>query len=136
MICNNNFVSCNICSKILLKWAFLHSNVTSFKQMRYKVSEATTPREPLVMSARRDIEIGVDSLFAETLHQGFGAEILLRAAAQIEVMHLLVELIGTGKDSVVGRLHIESEDGSAEGAHVGELVQIGQDDVESLVSAP
>ena len=104
--------------------------------MRYKVSEATTPREPLVMSARRDIEIGVDSLFAETLHQGFGAEILLRAAAQIEVMHLLVELIGTGKDSVVGRLHIESEDGSAEGTHVREQVHVGENDVEGLVSAP
>ena len=55
---------------------------------------------------------------------------------QEEIMYLLVEFIGTGKYTVVALRHIESEDGSTESAHVGELVHIGEHYIESLMPAP
>ena len=51
-------------------------------------------------------------------------------------MYLLVERFGIGKDTAVGRLHIEPEDGAAERTHPGELVEVLQNDVECLVTAP
>ena len=51
-------------------------------------------------------------------------------------MDLLVELVGVGKHTIVGGLHVEAEDGTAEGTHPGELVEILKHDVECLVSTP
>ena len=51
-------------------------------------------------------------------------------------MNLLVEGGSISKDTIVGGLHVESEDGAAESAHPGKLVEVLQYDVEGLMTAP
>ena len=89
-----------------------------------------------MMSARRDIEIGLDACIAKTLHQGFRSEILLTATTQIEIMNLTVKLVGTGEDAVVCLAYVKAEDGTAEGTHVRELIHVAQNHVKRLVSSP
>ena len=101
-----------------------------------EIPEASTPRKPLMMGAGRDVEVGFDARITQRIDQSLSTEVLFRTATQVQVMHLFVELIGTGEDSVVGRLDIQTEDGSAEGTHVGELVHIGQHNIERLVTTP
>ena len=127
--CYKIFIKCNICNKY-------YTLNTLFEQVRQEIAETTAPSQPFVMGAWRDVKIGFDTTIAQALDQCFGAEILLRPTTQIEVVHLLVELIRTGEDSIIGGLYVKSEDGSAEGTHVGELVHVGQHHVESLVTTP
>ena len=82
---------------------------------------------------------GVYAQVVELLHRLGSAEHLVHtlcAAAHEEVVNLLVELLGIGEHAVVGCFHVETEDGPAEGAHVGELVKVGKHHVEGLVAAP
>lgn len=88
-----------------------------------------------MMRTGRDVEVGLDTIVTQTLDQSFRAEVLLAAAAEIQVMNPLVELVRSGKHPMVCRLHVQSEDGTAEGTHPCELIHVVQDKVEGLVSS-
>ena len=51
-------------------------------------------------------------------------------------MNLTVKLIGTGEDAVVCLAYVKTEDGTAEGSHVRELIHVAQNHVKCLVSSP
>ena len=84
----------------------------------------------------RHIEVGIDASIAQVLDKCLGSEVLLGTTAQVQVVYLLVELIGTREHTVVGSIHIESEDGSAKRTHVRELIHVIQHNVEGLVTSP
>ena len=89
--------------------------------------QATSPGEPLVVSTCRLVIVGVDAQSLEVVDEFLCAEHLIhsfRAAHHEEVVNLLVELVGTGEDTVVGCFGVKTEDGTAEGSHVGELVHV------------
>ena len=83
--------------------------------------------------------MGVDAHLVEILHHLLRTEHLVHAlcsTAHQEVVDLLVERLGIGEHTVVGGLQVEAEDGTAEGSHIGELVEVGEYDVEGLVATP
>ena len=101
--------------------------------------EAATPGEPLVGGACGLGVVGIDAHGIQALYHLLRAEHLVHAfcsTAHQEVVDLLVERLGVGEHTVVGGLQVEAEDGTAEGSHIGELVEVGEHDVEGLVATP
>ena len=101
-----------------------------------ELMESATPSQELMASTLRDRRVYLDAELAETINDGLTLDEVLRTPVHIEVVHLLVELISISKDTVVGRLHVKTEDSAAEGTHPGKLIHIVQHDIESLVTTP
>ena len=91
-----------------------------FKQVWNKLFQTASPCEPFVAGALRFIISHVDAQFAERLHQLLRAHLFVRAAAEEEIMHFLVELTCIGKHTVEARFHVQPENRPAEPANVGE----------------
>lgn len=92
-----------------------------------------------MVGALRLIVVGLDTHGVELVDKFLGAEHLvhtLGANHHEEAVDFLVELIGAGKDAIVGGLQVEAEDGTTKGSHVRELVQVVQHDIEGLVTTP
>ena len=109
------------------------------EQMGDELVETAAPGEPLMGGTCRLGVVGVDTHLVEVLHHFLRAEHLVHAlgsAAHQEVVDLLVELLGIGEHTIVGGLQVEAEDGTTEGSHVGELVEVGEHHVERLVTTP
>ena len=107
--------------------------------MRDELLESPAPGEPFVSRALRLGIDGVDAHVVQTLHHLLSTEHLvhaLSAATHEEIVDFLVEVVGIGEHTVVGRLHVEVEDGTAERAHPGEFVEVGEHHVEGLMAAP
>ena len=83
--------------------------------MRNKLIEAAAPGQPFVGGAFRKVELGVGAALAQLFHKVLGAEILFRAAAQEEIVELLVEILVV-EDAVVSSLCVQTEDCAAESA--------------------
>ena len=65
--------------------------------------------------------MSVHTQIVQTLHQSLGSEHLvhtLSTAHHEEVVNLLVQLVGFGEHTIVGCLHVEVEDSTAEGSQV------------------
>ena len=107
-----------------------------FKQVWNKLFQTASPCEPFVAGALRFIISHVDAQFAERLHQLLRAHLFVRAAAEEEIMHFLVELTCIGKHTVEARFHVQPENRPAEPANVGEHVETRQRCLERLVSSP
>ena len=86
--------------------------------------------------ASRLTGIDLDAHLTQLLDDVAALDEVLRAPVHVHIMYFLVELVGIGEDTVVGRLHVEAEDGAAEGAEPGELVEVVEHDVERLVTTP
>ena len=97
-----------------------------FKQVWNKLFQTASPCEPFVAGALRFIISHVDAQFAERLHQLLRAHLFVRAAAEEEIMHFLVELTCIGKHTVEARFHVQPENRPAEPANVGEHVETRQ----------
>ena len=94
--------------------------------MRDKLFQASTPGKPLMIGACRLVILGFDTHRIEVVDEFLCTEHLVHAFCSThheEVVDLLVELVGTCEDTVVGSLEVEPEDGTAEGSHVRELIQ-------------
>ena len=98
--------------------------------------EATTPREPLVMSAWRHIKLHIDAHRLEVGRHFLRTEVLLTAAAHEEVLHLLVELVGILEHTVKACLNIDAEERATECAEICELVEMRKNNVECLKASP
>ena len=84
----------------------------------------------------RDRRVYLNAEAAQTVDDGLALDEVLRAPVHIEVVNLLIELVGIGKDTVVGGLHVETEDSTAERTHPSELIEILQYHVKGLVTTP
>ena len=58
-------------------------------------------------SALRLVRIDLDAHLAQVFHDGTTLDEVVRTPVHIHIMYLLVELVGTGEDTIVCRLHIE-----------------------------
>lgn len=94
-----------------------------FKQVWNKLFQTASPCEPFVSGALRFIISHVDAQFTERLHQLLRAHLFVRAAAEKEIMHFLVELTCIGKHTVEACFHVQPENRPAEPADVGEHVE-------------
>ena len=59
-------------------------------------------------SALRLVRIDLDAHLAQVFHDGTTLDEVVRTPVHIHIMNLLVELVGTGKDTIIGSLHIET----------------------------
>ena len=92
-----------------------------------------------MVCASRLIVVGVDTQRIKVVNEFLSAKHLIHAlctAHHKEVVDLLVEVLGIIEDTIVGCLHIESEDCSAECSDIRELIHVVEHDVEGLVSTP
>lgn len=85
--------------------------------------QAAAPGEPLVGGARALVEVSIDAHVLQLLDHLLGAEILLGAYAQEEVVNLLVEVWAI-EYAISNGVNIHAEEGAREGADVGELVEV------------
>ena len=76
------------------------------KQMRDELMEATTPGEELVTCTLGYRRVDLDTQLVQAIHDGLTLDEVLATPVHIEVMNLLVELVGIGKDTIVGGLDI------------------------------
>ena len=104
--------------------------------MRNELMEAATPGEELMTCALRDRRVNLDAKLTETVNDRLTVDEVVRTPVHIHIVHLLVELIGIGEYAIVGGLHIQAEDSTAEGTDPSELIQIGQSHVEGLMTTP
>ena len=107
-----------------------------FEEVGNELMESATPGQELVGCAWRLAGVDLDAQLAQLTYDVAALNEVLFTPVHVHVVNLLVELVGIGEDSVVGGLHIEAEDGSAEGAQPCELVHVVEHDIERLVSAP
>ena len=110
-----------------------------FKEVGYELTETATPRQPLMVSTCGLIVVSIDAQRLEVVHRLLGLEHLVHAfgtAHHKEIVDFLVKFVGTRKNAVVGRIDIQTEDGTAEGTDVREFVHIVQYYIEGLVPAP
>ena len=77
--------------------------------MRQELVEATTPGEPLVCCALALEEVSIDAHALQFLDHGLSAEVLFGAAAEEEVLHLLIE-VWTLEDAIGYRLDIHAKE--------------------------
>ena len=89
-----------------------------FEEVLDELMEGASPGEPFMMGTLRDIEFGFDSGIIEIFHQLLSAEVFFAACAEEEVMDFFFELIRFCEDSIIGRIDVESEDGTAKRAHI------------------
>ena len=68
--------------------------------------ETTTPGEELVTCTLGYRRVDLDTQLAQAIHDGLTLDEVLATPVHIEVMNLLVELVGIGKDTIVGGLDI------------------------------
>ena len=104
------------------------------KQMWYELVESATPGEELMACALRDRGIDLDAELTEGIDDGLALDEVVGTPVHIQIMHLLVERVGIGKDTIVGGLHVKAEDGTAESADPSELIQIGKSHIEGLMT--
>ena len=98
--------------------------------------ESTTPCQELVSGTLRNRGVNLDAQLTQTIDDRLTLDEVVSTPVHIEVMNLLVECIGIGKNTVVGGFHVKTEDGTAESTHPGELVKVLQHNVEGLVTTP
>ena len=110
--------------------------VLLLKQMGNEFVETATPGQELMTGALGDGGIYLDAKLTQTVDDGLTLDEVVGTPVHIHIMYLLVELVGIGKDAVVGGLHVEAEDGAAEGSEPGKLVEVLENDVEGLVATP
>ena len=92
--------------------------------------------EPFVMCAGRDVVVHFDAGAAEVADELLGAEVLLRAATEEEVVDAAIELFASREGAVVSLVDVEPKDCSAKATHPSERVHVVHHEVERLVSAP
>ena len=107
-----------------------------FKEVWDEFVEAAAPGEEFVAGAGRLAGIDLDAEFAQLLHDVAALDEVVGAPVHIHIMYLLVELVGIGKDTVVGGFYVETEDSTAERAEPGEFVEVLEHDIEGLVTTP
>ena len=98
--------------------------------------ETATPGEELMGSAFRLLALDLDAHFLQALHNITTLDEVLRTPVHVHIVDLLIELIGIGEHTVIGRLQIQSEDSTTEGSQPCKLIHVVEHDVESLVSTP
>ena len=92
-----------------------------------------------MIQARGLIVLGWDAHLVQLLDRLHGIDGVVEAhcaARHKEEMYLLVELVGTGKATIVGSPYVHPKEGGAERPHPSELVHARHHEVERLVSAP
>jgi hypothetical protein len=104
--------------------------------MRDKLVETATPGQELMAGTLRDRAVYLDAEATQAVHDGLALDEVLRTPVHIEVSDLLIELGGIGKDSIVGSLGIETEDGTTERAKPSKLIEMLKYDIKCLVSSP
>ena len=107
--------------------------------MGKELAKPSAPSQPFMVCASRFIILSIDAHILETLYQLLGAEHLVhafRATHHEEVVNLFIEFVSSCEHAIVGSLWVKPEDGSAESAHIGELVHVIKYDVESLMASP
>ena len=107
-----------------------------FKEVWDELMEAATPSEELMACTLGYRTVDLDAQFAETIDNRLTFNEVFRAPIHVHIVNLLVELVSIGENTIVGGLHIKTEDGTAERAEPGKLVEILQYNVESLVTTP
>jgi hypothetical protein len=115
---------------------FLLYLIILFKEVWDELMEAATPSEELMSCTLGYRTVDLDTQFAETVNNRLTLDEIFRAPIHVHIVNLLVELVSIGENTIVGGLHIKTEDGTAERAKPGKLVEILQYDVESLVTTP
>ena len=98
--------------------------------------ETATPGQEFMSRAFRLLALDLDAHFLQALHDITTLDEVLRTPVHIHVVNFLIELIGIGEHTVIGRLQIQSEDSTAEGSQPCKLIHVVEHDVESLVSTP
>ena len=88
-----------------------------------------------MMSARRYVEIHIDTHRLEVGGHLLCSEILLAAAAHEEIFHLFVKLVGILEHAIKACLDVDTEESSAECAEICKLVEMWKNDVECLESS-
>src|SRR5574344_631988 len=111
-----------------------------FKQKGQELIQTTSPGQPFMSGAFRQIIGVVDATSCQPIAHGFHPlGIFLRADTYEKGMHLLVEGLAVFKHTVIGCLQfglgIESA-ATTECPDMREFVQVGQCDLESLVTTP
>ena len=84
--------------------------------MRNELVQTTTPCQELVASTLRNRRVYLDAKLAQTVYDRLTLDKVLRAPVHIEIVNLLVKSDGISKDTIVGSLHVETEDGTTEGS--------------------
>ena len=98
--------------------------------------KAATPSKELMTCTLGYGTVDLDAQFAETIDNRLTLNKVFRTPIHVHIVNLLVELVGISEDTIIGGLHIKSEDSTAECAKPCKLVEILQYDVESLVTTP
>ena len=101
-----------------------------------ELMKSTTPGEELVAGALRDRGVDLDAHLTETVDNRLAIDEVVGTPVHVHVVNLLVEVVGIGEDTIIGGLHVETEDGAAEGAEPSELVEVLKNDIEGLVTTP
>lgn len=106
------------------------------EQVGNELMESATPGQELMAGASRLAAVHLDTHLAQLLHDVTALDEVVGTPVHVHIMYLLVELISIGENAVVGGLHVEAEDGAAEGSEPSELIEILKHNVERLVTTP
>ena len=98
--------------------------------------QSTTPGQELMASTLRDRGVNLDAKLTQAIYNRLALDEVFRAPVHIHIVDFLIELISIGKDAVVGRLHVKTEDGTAKRTDPGELIHIVEHNIEGLVTTP
>ena len=79
--------------------------------------KTTTPGQELMTSTLRNRRIDLDTEFTQAIYDGLTLDKIVSAPVHVEVVNLLIESIGIGKDSIIGRLDVKTKDRTAKGSH-------------------
>ena len=108
------------------------------KYQRQELLKATTPCEPFVTSALRDVSSVFDTCLIEGWKEG-RAEVFVGTIAHEESLYLAVELGYILESSAIEVFELgawHEEYGSAERTYISESVEMSERDVEGLLSTP
>ena len=96
----------------------------------------STPSEELMTCALGNRGVDLDAKLAKAVDNGLTLDEVFSTPVHIEVVNLLVELVGIGKDTIVGSLHVEAEYRSTKSTEPGELIKVLEHNIERLVTTP
>ena len=104
--------------------------------MRNKLVETAAPGQELMGSACRLTGIDFDTHLAQLIDDITTLDEVFFTPVHIHIVDLLVELVGVGKNTIVSRFHVKTEDGATESAEPSELVKVLEHYVKRLVTTP
>ena len=79
--------------------------------------QAATPSKELMASALRDRGVNFDAKLTQAVDNRLTLDEVISTPVHIEVVNLLVKLVSISKNTIVGCLHVEAEDSTAECSH-------------------